>query len=65
MGNQWLSITRTQLWPLFRDITENIYNHPKVRKIYVPDSDQKFDVVIVETLKSPSLYALAHLMHLL
>lgn len=56
----WLSATRTQMWYMSREIVENIYEHPEVRKMYVSDSDKKFDVVIVETIKSPSLYALAH-----
>lgn len=60
-GNlKWLDVTRTQLWPLSRGLSENIYKNPKVREMYVPDSDKKFDVVIVETFISPSLYALAH-----
>jgi len=55
-----LSTERTQLWPASHQMTENVYKHPKVREMYLPDSNQKFDVVIVETVKSPSLYALAH-----
>ncbi|XP_011687378.1 PREDICTED: UDP-glucuronosyltransferase 2B19-like [Wasmannia auropunctata] len=58
--HQWLSTLRIQIWPQFQEIVENIYKHPKVRKMYAPDSNQKFDVVIVETLVTPGLYALAH-----
>lgn len=60
MGLNWIDITRTHLWSLAKDQAENIYKHPKIREMYVPDSDKKFDVVIVETFLSPSLYALAH-----
>ncbi|XP_011059492.1 PREDICTED: LOW QUALITY PROTEIN: UDP-glucuronosyltransferase 2B19-like [Acromyrmex echinatior] len=56
----WLSTVSEQLWPLSNEITENIYKHPEVRKMYEQDSDTKFDVVIVETIKSPGLYALAY-----
>lgn len=56
----WLNIARTHLSPVCQKITENIYKHPKVREMYVPDSNQTFDVVIAETMQSPSLYALAH-----
>ncbi|XP_071649151.1 UDP-glucosyltransferase 2-like [Temnothorax longispinosus] len=56
----WLSTSRTLLWALSGDIAENTFKHPKVRKMYAPDSDKKFDLVIVETVKIPSFYALAH-----
>ncbi|XP_018352966.1 PREDICTED: UDP-glucuronosyltransferase 2B33-like [Trachymyrmex septentrionalis] len=56
----WLSTVNEQLWPVCNQITENIYKHPEVRKMYELNSDTKFDVVIVETIKSPSLYALAY-----
>jgi len=56
----WINVLNKQLWPLCNEITENIYKHPKVRKMYELDSDTKFDVVIVETIKSPGLYALAY-----
>ncbi|KYN01364.1 Ecdysteroid UDP-glucosyltransferase [Cyphomyrmex costatus] len=59
-SHTWLDILRKQLWPLCHEITENIYKHPEVRKMYEPNSDTKFDVVIVETIKSPSMYALAY-----
>lgn len=59
-SHTWLSTVRTQFWRLVREFLENIYEHPEVRKMYVPDSDKKFDVVIVETVKTPGLYALAH-----
>ncbi|XP_011863830.1 PREDICTED: UDP-glucuronosyltransferase 2B15-like [Vollenhovia emeryi] len=55
----WLSQTRTQIWILSGKMSENIYKHPEVRKMYL-DSNQKFDVVITEIFLSPSLYALAH-----
>lgn len=59
-SHTWLSTLRIQLWPLAREIAEHIYEHPEVRKMYAPDSDTKFDVVIAETIKTPALYALAH-----
>lgn len=45
---------------IFHTYTENIYKHSEVRKMYAPDSDQKFDVVLVEIFKTPALYPLAH-----
>ncbi|TGZ58330.1 UDP-glucosyltransferase 2-like isoform X1 [Temnothorax longispinosus] len=58
--HEWLSTSRTQIWPACGDVAENIFKHPKVRKMYAPDSDEKFDLVIVETVKVPSFYTLAH-----
>ncbi|XP_024893880.1 uncharacterized protein LOC112468767, partial [Temnothorax curvispinosus] len=56
----WLRTSRTQIWPLCGDFTENMFKHPKVRKMYAPNNDEKFDLVIVEVIKIPSFYALAH-----
>ncbi|XP_011694146.1 PREDICTED: UDP-glucuronosyltransferase 2B18-like [Wasmannia auropunctata] len=56
----WLNSVRTQVWSMSREVAENIYKHPEVHQLYAPDSDRKFDVVIAETIKTPSLYALAH-----
>ncbi|KAL0128982.1 hypothetical protein PUN28_003991 [Cardiocondyla obscurior] len=56
----WLDVMRYGIWSLSRELAENIYEHPQVRKMYAPDSDEKFDVVIVETITVPSLYALAY-----
>ncbi|XP_025985910.1 UDP-glucosyltransferase 2 isoform X2 [Solenopsis invicta] len=56
----WIRTLHEQLWNMGRLIAENIYKHPEVRKMYAPDSGEKFDVVIVETIVTPALYALAH-----
>jgi len=58
--DSWINVEREQMWPLSQKVVENVYNHPEVRKMYVTASNKKFDVVIVETIKSPGLYALAH-----
>lgn len=55
----WLDTAREQLWPMGRELTKDIYEHPQVRKMYAPNSGEKFDLVIIENLKSPALYALA------
>ncbi|XP_028050159.1 UDP-glucosyltransferase 2 [Monomorium pharaonis] len=56
----WLSTARTQIWPMIYKTAETIYEHPEVRKLYVSNSNEKFDVVIAETFTSPCFYALAH-----
>nr|XP_012218629.1 PREDICTED: UDP-glucuronosyltransferase-like isoform X1 [Linepithema humile]XP_012218630.1 PREDICTED: UDP-glucuronosyltransferase-like isoform X1 [Linepithema humile] len=59
-GETWITTQQEQIEPMGHVITENIYQHDKVRKMYAPNSDQKFDVVIAEVLITPGLYALAH-----
>jgi len=48
------------MWLLSQKLVMTTYEHPQVRKIYAPDSDEKFDAVIVELLMTPALYPLAH-----
>nr|XP_033333360.1 UDP-glucuronosyltransferase-like isoform X1 [Megalopta genalis]XP_033333361.1 UDP-glucuronosyltransferase-like isoform X2 [Megalopta genalis]XP_033333362.1 UDP-glucuronosyltransferase-like isoform X3 [Megalopta genalis] len=40
--------------------TEHVLNHRDMKPIYAPDSNQKFDVVMVEMLMIPATYAFAH-----
>ncbi|XP_020300279.1 UDP-glucuronosyltransferase 2B17-like isoform X2 [Pseudomyrmex gracilis] len=56
----WLETVRDHLWPMSRELIKIIYEHPQVREMYAPNSSEKFDLVIIETLKTPALYALAH-----
>ncbi|RLU27377.1 hypothetical protein DMN91_001181 [Ooceraea biroi] len=56
----WFNILRGQIWQVSQDLASMIYEHPEVQKLYVPDSDEKFDVVIIETFTLPSLYPLAY-----
>ncbi|EFN73603.1 Ecdysteroid UDP-glucosyltransferase [Camponotus floridanus] len=56
----WINVERNFLFNIGNELTEDIYKHPEVRKMYAPDSDQKFDAVIIEVIKTPGLYALAH-----
>lgn len=56
----WIALERNIFFSIGHTLTENIYKHSEVRKMYAPDSDQKFDVVIVEIVKTPGLYPLAH-----
>ncbi|XP_072746870.1 UDP-glucosyltransferase 2-like isoform X2 [Anoplolepis gracilipes] len=60
MKYTWLSVERNYLFKFGHILTKNIYEHSEVRKLYEPKSDQKFDVVIIEALKTPGLYPLAY-----
>ncbi|KAL6257008.1 hypothetical protein P5V15_011944 [Pogonomyrmex californicus] len=60
MELSFMNMLRTQVWPACLEISEMVYKHPEVRQIYVSNSDQQFDVVIVEIILTPSFYGLAH-----
>lgn len=63
----WLNVERNLLVNIGCEVVEETYKHSKVHKMYAPDSDQKFDTVIITVSKVPDLYALTHrfIMHLL
>jgi len=58
--NTWINIERNLFFNVGNELIEDIYKHSKVRKMYAPDSNQKFDGVIVEVFKTLGLYALEH-----
>lgn len=56
----WITLERIQMFDIGHTLTENIYKHPEVRKMYALNSNQKFDLIIAEVVKTPGLYPLAH-----
>ncbi|XP_020300263.1 UDP-glucuronosyltransferase-like [Pseudomyrmex gracilis] len=56
----WLDTAREYIWPMGHGLTKTIYEHPQVRKMYAPNSGEKFDLIIIENLLTPGLYGLAH-----
>ncbi|XP_066592657.1 UDP-glucosyltransferase 2-like [Prorops nasuta] len=58
--SSWLEMYRAKFFDIGDRITENIYKHPEVWKLYQSASDQSFDLVIAEVLLTPGIYALAH-----
>lgn len=56
----WLDVVQYGFWKIAGKLSESMYEHPEVRKMYAPNSGEKFDVVLIEVLTSPALYALAH-----
>lgn len=59
-NSTWFDITRGPLWDALMELTKKTFEHPEVRKLYAPNSGEKFDVVLAELNVSPGLYALAH-----
>ncbi|XP_019698291.2 UDP-glucuronosyltransferase 3A1 [Harpegnathos saltator] len=58
--HNWPSLVQDILEHNMQITVEEIFKHPKVRKLYAPNSGEKFDVVLAEIIGSHGLYALAH-----
>ncbi|XP_054013725.1 UDP-glycosyltransferase UGT5-like [Hylaeus anthracinus] len=56
----WLTLQKTDIFGLGDNFAHEIYNNSEVRKLYAPDSDAKFDVVMIQAFISPAVFALAH-----
>lgn len=56
----WLNGLHKHIWSATNEVVTRIYEFPQIRKLYAPDSNEKFDVVIAETLFTPGIYAFAH-----
>jgi UDP:flavonoid glycosyltransferase YjiC (YdhE family) len=56
----WLHALHDHMWLLSQKLVTIVYEHPHMRKMYAPDSDERFDAVMVELLMTPGLYPLAH-----
>ncbi|XP_015608813.1 2-hydroxyacylsphingosine 1-beta-galactosyltransferase isoform X2 [Cephus cinctus] len=47
-------------WDILDDSVAKIYELPELRKLYAPESGEKFDLVIVEAFIHQGLFSLAH-----
>ncbi|EFN87379.1 hypothetical protein EAI_17572 [Harpegnathos saltator] len=56
----WMTLQQGILQYKSLAIIEEIFKHAEVRKLYAPNSGEKFDVVLAEAVITPGLYALAH-----
>nr|XP_003705446.1 PREDICTED: UDP-glucuronosyltransferase 1-2-like [Megachile rotundata] len=59
-GVSWLRFAQENLFPLVDVFTEHLLNNTEMRRLYAPDSDAKFDVVLTEFLYMPATYAIAY-----
>ncbi|XP_053976521.1 uncharacterized protein LOC128875172 [Hylaeus volcanicus] len=55
-----LDLIRDTMPELIDTFAEHVFNHTQMRKIYAPNSGQKFDLIMVEMLLMPAVYAFAH-----
>nr|XP_033333365.1 UDP-glucuronosyltransferase-like isoform X1 [Megalopta genalis] len=56
----WLTFTEEYLYDRGSDFVNVVLNHTDMKTIYAPNSTRKIDLVMVEFLSMPALYALAH-----
>ncbi|KAI4472693.1 hypothetical protein M0802_016568 [Mischocyttarus mexicanus] len=56
----WQDLLGTSLFDLTQKLSENVFIQPDFKKIYAPDSKEKFDLVIVEAIATPAIYAFGH-----
>ncbi|XP_043672530.1 UDP-glucosyltransferase 2-like [Vespula pensylvanica] len=56
----WQNIMKMYFCEISSILAESIFNHPDFKKIYTPDSGEKFDLIITEAIITPAIYAFAH-----
>ncbi|KAI4487472.1 hypothetical protein M0804_005621 [Polistes exclamans] len=56
----WLEIIGVLLFEITEKLCILIFEHPDFKKIYAPDSYEKFDLVMVEVIWTPAFSALGH-----
>lgn len=47
-------------WHMLDIANQETFENPQIRQLYAPESNEKFDVVIVEAILGPALYSFAH-----
>ncbi|XP_076644979.1 uncharacterized protein LOC143354610 [Halictus rubicundus] len=56
----WLTFVEEELFEMADNFAEHVLNHTDMKPIYAPNSNEKFDLVMVEMLAVPATYAFAH-----
>ncbi|XP_012260499.2 uncharacterized protein LOC105688622 [Athalia rosae] len=59
-NEEWFDIFWWAFAPVMQNHTRAVLNDPEIKKLYAPDSNEKFDVVLMELLYWPALLTLAH-----
>lgn len=44
-------------------INRKVFEHPQMRRLYAPESNEKFDLVIIESVMGSALFSFAHRFH--
>lgn len=57
---RWIDfLPGTDMNEKYGNVPDRILSHPEVKKLYAPNSNETFDLLMVETLYWPSIYPLA------
>ncbi|XP_017754959.1 PREDICTED: UDP-glucuronosyltransferase 2B17-like [Eufriesea mexicana] len=59
-GRVWHKIMEDVFLEKCTDYAIPVFETPQMKKLYAPDSNERFDVFLTEFLYTPSLYAFAH-----
>ncbi|XP_043489516.1 UDP-glucosyltransferase 2-like [Polistes fuscatus] len=60
ISHSWNDIVKIYLFDIAQNFSENVFDHPDFKKIYAPESNEKFDLVLVEAIITPAIYAFGH-----
>lgn len=55
----FISFMKDDVFVTCLHIAARIFEHPEVKKLYAPDSKEKFDLIMIQMLATPALYAFA------
>lgn len=56
----WLTFVENNLLDMTEVFAEFVLNHTDMRALYAPNSNEKFDLVMVEMLAAPATYVFSH-----
>ncbi|CAL7945096.1 unnamed protein product [Xylocopa violacea] len=59
-GVSWMKFVKNNAFDLISTFTHYTFNNSEVRKLYAPDSAEKFDLIMIEMLIMHCCFALAH-----
>ncbi|OAD54608.1 Ecdysteroid UDP-glucosyltransferase [Eufriesea mexicana] len=59
-GATWHDFVLEHLLDINEDSVRHVFEAPQMKKLYAPNSNEKFDIFLTEFLYMPSLYAFAH-----
>ncbi|XP_003705457.2 UDP-glycosyltransferase UGT5-like [Megachile rotundata] len=59
-GSTWLEFLDNYLFDLSVTFSENVLKSAEMRRLYAPDSDAKFDLVMAEFVYVPAIYSIAY-----
>ena len=59
-GDSWLQLGEKYATSACLAATENMFNNTEFKKMYAPDSDTRFDIILTEYLFAPAVVGLVH-----